>query len=165
MTATRCSGARYCAQATRFILPVAMVIGVFIFLRGHNLPGGGFIAGLVFAIATVMQYMASGLAWTETRQRIDHHALIAMGALVAAAAGVGSWLFGAPFLASSFTYVHLWPLEEFELATAAIFDLGVFLCVLGAVMLALNSLSRLARRAGETASADPYSVDRPEGGN
>jgi multicomponent K+:H+ antiporter subunit A len=152
-------------MATRFILPVAMMIGVFIFLRGHNLPGGGFVAGLVFAIATVMQYMASGLAWTETRQRIDHHALIALGALTAAAAGVGSWLFGAPFLASSFTYVNLWPLEEFELATAAIFDLGVFLCVLGAVLLALNSLSRLARRAGETVSADPYSVDRPEGGN
>lgn len=152
-------------MATRFILPVALMIGVFIFLRGHNLPGGGFIAGLVVAIATVMQYMASGLAWTEARQRIDHHALIAMGALVAAGAGVGSWLFGSPFLSSSFTYVNIWPLEEFELATAAIFDLGVFLCVLGAVMLALNSLSRLARRAGETVSADPYSVDRPEGGN
>jgi len=152
-------------MATRLLLPIALMIGVFIFLRGHNLPGGGFVAGLVVAIATVMQYMASGLAWTEARQRIDHHALIAMGALVAAAAGVGSWLFGAPFLASSYTYVNLWPLEEFELATAAIFDLGVFLCVLGAVLLALNSLSRMARRAGETVSADPYSVDRPEGGN
>jgi multicomponent K+:H+ antiporter subunit A len=97
---------------------------------------------------------------------IDHHALIGWGALVAAAGGVGSWLFGAPFLASGFEYVNLWPLEQFELATAAIFDLGVFLCVLGAVLLALNSLSRMARRAGETVSADPYaSVDRPEGGN
>jgi multicomponent K+:H+ antiporter subunit A len=151
-------------MATRFILPVAIMIGVFIFLRGHNLPGGGFVAGLVVAIATVMQYMASGLAWTEERQRIAHHALIAAGVLVAAGAGVGSWLFGAPFLSSSFTYVNIWPLEQFELATAAIFDLGVFLCVLGAVLLALNSLSRLARRAGETVSADPYSVDRPEGG-
>jgi multicomponent K+:H+ antiporter subunit A len=109
--------------------------------------------------------MASGLGWTEARQRIEYHALIAAGVLVAAAAGVGSWLFGAPFLSSSYTYVNLWPLEEFELATAAIFDLGVFLCVLGAVLLALNSLSRMARRAGETVSADPYSVDRPEGGN
>ena len=152
-------------MATRFLLPVAMMIGVFIFLRGHNLPGGGFIAGLVFAIATVMQYMASGLGWTEARQRIEFHVLIGAGVLVAAGAGVGSWLFGANFLSSSYTYVHIWPLEEFELATAAIFDLGVFLCVLGAVLLALKSLSRLARRAGETVSVDPYSVDRPEGGN
>ena len=151
-------------MATRFLLPVAMMIGVFLYFRGHNLPGGGFVAGLVFAIATVMQYMASGLGWTEARQRIEHHALIAAGVLVAAAAGVGSWLFGSPFLSSSYTYVNIWPLEQFELATAAIFDLGVFLCVLGAVLLALNSLSRMARRAGETVSADPYSVDRPEGG-
>jgi len=150
-------------MATRFLLPVAMMIGVFLYFRGHNLPGGGFVAGLVFAIATVMQYMASGLAWTEARQRIDHHALIAAGVLTAAAAGVGSWVFGAPFLSSSYTYVHIWPLEEFELATAAIFDLGVFLCVLGAVLLALNSLSRIARRAGETTSDDPYSIDQPAG--
>ena len=152
-------------MATRFLLPFALMIGTFLYLRGHNLPGGGFVAGLVFAIAIVMQYMASGLAWTEARQRIDHHALIAAGILTAAAAGVESWLFGAPFLSSSYTYVTLWPLETFELATAAIFDLGVFLCVLGAVLLALNSLSRLARRAGETRSTDPYSIDPPaEGG-
>ena len=148
-------------MATRFLLPFALMIATFLYLRGHNLPGGGFVAGLVFAIAIVMQYMASGLAWTEARQRIDHHALIAAGVLVAAAAGVGSWLFGANFLSSSYTYVHLWPLEEFELATAAIFDLGVFLCVLGAVLLSLNSLSRLARRAGETPSEDPFSIDPP----
>ena len=149
-------------MATRFLLPVALMIGVFIYFRGHNLPGGGFVAGLVFAIAFVMQYMASGLSWTEARQRIDHHALIAAGVLTASAAGVGSWFFGAPFLSSSYTYVHLWPLEEFELATAAIFDLGVFLCVLGAVLLALNSLGRLAVRAGETSSNDPYSIDPDE---
>lgn len=150
-------------MATRFLLPLALMIGVYIYLRGHNLPGGGFVAGLVVAIAIVMQYMASGLAWTEARQRFDHHALIAAGVLTAAAAGVGSWVFGAPFLSSSYTYVDIWPLEEFELATAAIFDLGVFLCVLGAVLLALNSLSRIARRAGETTSADPYSIDPPTG--
>ncbi len=44
------------------------MVGVFIFLRGHNMPGGGFIAGLVVAIATVMQYMASGFGWTAARQ-------------------------------------------------------------------------------------------------
>jgi multicomponent K+:H+ antiporter subunit A len=91
--------------------------------------------------------------------------MIGAGVIIAAGAGVGSWLFGANFLSSSYTYVNIWPLEEFELATAAIFDLGVFLCVLGAVLLALKSLSRLARRAGETVNVGPYSVDRPEGGN
>ncbi len=135
--------------ATRLLLPMAMMVGVYIYLRGHNLPGGGFVAGLVFAIAFLMQYMASGYDWSHARQRYDHHVLIGLGVLVAALAGVGAWASGLPFLTSGYTYVHLEPLEEFELATAAIFDLGVFLCVLGAVLLALASLSRLALRTGE----------------
>ena len=145
--------------ATRLILPVALMVGVFIFLRGHNLPGGGFIAGLVVAIAFLMQYMASGFAWAEERQRIDHHALIASGLLLAAATGIGAWFNGRPFLTSDYGYVTLPPLETFELATAALFDAGVFLCVLGAVMLALASISRLAIRAGGTVNTRPFDID------
>jgi multicomponent K+:H+ antiporter subunit A len=145
--------------ATRFLLPVAMMVGVFIFLRGHNMPGGGFIAGLIFAIAFLMQYMASGFAWTQARQRADFHAIIAVGVLIAGAAGIGAWFNGMPFLTSAFAYVNLWPLEEFELATAAIFDLGVFLCVFGAVMLALASFTRLALRAGNTVNVEAFDID------
>ena len=50
---------------TRALLPLALTVGVFILLRGHNLPGGGFIAGLVIGVALIMQYMASGYAWAE----------------------------------------------------------------------------------------------------
>ena len=53
--------------ATRVLLPLALMVGVYIFLRGHNMPGGGFIAGLVVAIAFLMQYMASGFAWAQKR--------------------------------------------------------------------------------------------------
>jgi multicomponent K+:H+ antiporter subunit A len=141
---------------TRLLLPVAMMVGVFIYLRGHNQPGGGFVAGLVFAIAVLMQYMASGFAWADARQRIDYHALIAAGVLIAAGAGVGGWFNGVPFLTSDYGYVHLPPLEEFEVATAAIFDLGVFLCVLGAVMLALESLSRIAMQTGVRVNSRPF---------
>jgi multicomponent K+:H+ antiporter subunit A len=144
--------------ATRLILPVAMMVGVFIFLRGHNQPGGGFVAGLVMSIALLMQYMASGFAWTVARQKVDYHGLIASGVLIAAATGIGSWLAGKPFLTSAYGYVHAPPLEEFELATAAIFDLGVFLTVLGAVMLSLASLSRIAQRAGETVNEQPFEL-------
>lgn len=149
--------------ATRFILPFALVIAVFIFLRGHNQPGGGFVAGLIVSIAFVMQYLASGLGWTEARQRVAFHSLIGSGILIAGATGAGAWAFGLPFLTSDYGYIHLWPLEEFEWATAALFDLGVFLTVLGAVMLALNSLSRLAARAGERTARTPYDVDIGEG--
>ena len=150
--------------STRLLLPMAMMVGVYIYLRGHNLPGGGFVAGLVFAIAYLMQYMASGYGWSHARQRYDHHILIGWGVLIAVLSGVGAWAFGLPFLTSGFEYVNLWPLEEFELATAAIFDLGVFLCVLGAVLLALASLSRLALRTGETVNTRAFDIDPAEGG-
>ncbi|MDZ4093642.1 MAG: monovalent cation/H+ antiporter subunit A [Paracoccaceae bacterium] len=146
-------------MTTRMILPVAIMVGIFIFLRGHNMPGGGFIAGLIVAIALIMQYMASGFAWTAARKRIDYHGLIGLGVLLAATTGIGSWFTGRPFMTTAFGYVHPPGLDEFELATAAIFDLGVFLTVLGAVMLALSSLSRIAIRAGETVNTAPYETD------
>lgn len=149
--------------AARLMLPIALMVGVYIFLRGHNLPGGGFIAGLVVSIALVMQYIASGFAWTQARQRIDYHAVIGAGVLVAGACGIGAWFSGTPFLTSAFAYVNLPPLEQFELATAMIFDTGVFLCVVGAVMLALSSLSRLAIRAGETVNTKPFDIDPSAG--
>ncbi|MFZ1510881.1 MAG: monovalent cation/H+ antiporter subunit A [Tabrizicola sp.] len=146
---------------TRLLLPMAMMVGTFLYLRGHNLPGGGFVAGLVFAIAYLLQYFASGYDWSQARQRVDHHALIGCGVVVALLAGVGAWAFGLPFLTSGYTYVHLPPLEEVELATAAIFDLGVFLCVLGAVLLALASLSRLALKTGERPNTRAFDLEEP----
>lgn len=145
--------------ATRVLLPISLVVGLFIFLRGHNLPGGGFIAGLVVAIALLMQYMASGYAWAQDRQTIPYHALIGAGVVAAGVTGIGAWFNGKPFLTSAYGYVKLPFIEEFELATAMGFDLGVFLCVVGAVMLALNSLSRIARRAGETVNIKPMDID------
>ncbi|MFV0514173.1 MAG: monovalent cation/H+ antiporter subunit A [Jhaorihella sp.] len=133
---------------TRMMMPVALMVAAFIFFRGHNLPGGGFIAGLIAAIAVVMQYMASGFGWAAERQQFPYHGIIASGVLVAAVTGMGAWLAGEPFLTSAFGYVHLPGLEKFELATAALFDLGVFLAVVGAVLLALESFSRFAWQPG-----------------
>jgi multicomponent K+:H+ antiporter subunit A len=147
---------------TRVLMPIAIVVGLYIFLRGHNEPGGGFVAGLVIAIALLMQYMASGFAWTQERKRIEYHTMIGLGVVIAGLTGVGSWLSGSPFLTSAYTYVHLPPIEEFELATAMLFDLGVFLTVLGAVMLMLYSLSRIARFAGETVNVGPMDYDPGE---
>jgi multicomponent K+:H+ antiporter subunit A len=148
--------------ATRMMMPIAAMVGIYIFLRGHNEPGGGFVAGLIISIALLMQYMASGFAWTQARQRIEYHAMIGIGVVIAGLTGAGAWLAGKPFLTSAFGYVHLPPIEEFELATAALFDLGVFLTVLGAVMLMLYSLSRIARYAGETVNMEPMDYDPSE---
>jgi len=145
--------------ATRVALPISIMVGVFIFLRGHNEPGGGFIAGLVVAIAFLMQYMASGFGWAQARKRFDYHTLIGWGILIAGATGIGAWLAGRPFLTSAFGYFRIPPMEKFELATAMAFDLGVFLTVVGAVLLALYSLSRMAVRAGETINIEPMDLD------
>lgn len=144
---------------TRVIMPVVLMVGFYIFLRGHNEPGGGFIAGLIVAIGMLMQYMANGFAWTSERLRYPYHGVIGAGVLIAGLTGIGSWVFGKPFLTSDFTYVRIPPFGEFELATAALFDLGVFLAVVGAVMLSLESFSRLAQRASEPESDLPLRDD------
>ncbi|MEJ6403484.1 monovalent cation/H+ antiporter subunit A [Yoonia sp. 2307UL14-13] len=144
---------------TRVILPVVIMVGFYIFLRGHNEPGGGFIAGLVVSIGVVMQYMASGFNWTSDRLRYPYHGVIGAGVLIAGLTGIGSWFVAKPFLTSDFTYVRIPPFQEFELATAALFDLGVFLAVVGAVMLSLESFSRLARRAHVKDSEHPMDID------
>jgi len=144
---------------TRVIMPIVIMVGFYIFLRGHNEPGGGFIAGLVVSIAVVMQYMASGFSWTSARLHYPYHGVIGAGVLVAGLTGIGSWFFGKPFLTSDFTYVRIPPFEKFELATAALFDVGVFLAVVGAVMLSLESFSRLARRAHVAENEHPMDIN------
>ncbi|MFL5332302.1 MAG: monovalent cation/H+ antiporter subunit A [Geminicoccaceae bacterium] len=132
---------------TRALLPLALTVGVYILLRGHNMPGGGFVAGLVIGVALIMQYMASGYAWAEKQLRIDYHALIGLGVLLAGITGVGAWYGNLPFLTSGHDYFHLPLVGEVELATAMAFDFGVFLTVVGVVMLTLANLSRVGRKA------------------
>ena len=134
------------SQVTRFLLPLALMVAVYLFLRGHNAPGGGFIAGLVAAVALILQYMASGIAWTQQQWRLAFHPLIAFGVLIAAATGAGSLLLNHPFLTSTFGHVTLPVVGEFELASAMLFDLGVFLTVVGVIMLILANLGKLTRR-------------------
>jgi multicomponent K+:H+ antiporter subunit A len=139
------------ALISRLLLPLAAMVSVYLFLRGHNLPGGGFIAGLVLAIALMLQFVANGQAFVGQRLRSDFQPWIGWGLLIAGVAGIGSWAFGAPFLTSSYDY-PLWPLVgEVPLASASVFDLGVFLTVVGATLLALLSMARLSAAASEAA--------------
>jgi multicomponent K+:H+ antiporter subunit A len=140
------------AMLMRPLLPLAIAVSVYIFMRGHNLPGGGFIAGLVTAIALMLQYLAGGVAFAQARLRLDYVRVIGFGLAAAVATGLGSWLFGRPFLTSWHGYIHPPLLEKFELASAMAFDLGVYLVVVGAVMLALTELGLLGQR--ESARAE-----------
>jgi multicomponent K+:H+ antiporter subunit A len=133
--------------ASRIALPLTLTVGIYLFLRGHNQPGGGFIAALVVGIAFLLQYLAAGFDWSDRRRRFGEHQMIAWGVLLAMVTGLGAVAFGTPFLTSWFDYFSLPLIGKFELASAMLFDTGVFLTVLGAVMLALAQLSHIALRA------------------
>jgi multicomponent K+:H+ antiporter subunit A len=129
---------------TRLLLPLMLLVAVFIFLRGHNLPGGGFIAGLIAAVALIVQYLSNGIAWTQSRLTTDMHWVIGFGLLIATGTGIVSILIGFPFLTSTFTYLT-WPVVgKFEVASAIAFDIGVFLVVVGATVLSLVQLGKLS---------------------
>jgi multicomponent K+:H+ antiporter subunit A len=133
----------------RLVLPMALVATVYIFWRGHGLPGGGFIAGLVTAVALVLQYMAVG----QSRAEAVLHAgggrrftrWIGVGLAIAGATGAGAFLFGRPFLTSAHGHPVLPLLGEVPLATAALFDLGVYVTVVGATMLMLSVLGAASK--------------------
>ncbi|KJK20960.1 monovalent cation/H+ antiporter subunit A [Burkholderiaceae bacterium 16] len=128
------------AILARLMLPLTMLVAVFMLLRGHNLPGGGFIAALITAVVLLLQYVASGVLWTEARIALDYRALAGSGILAAGLTGLGSWAFGFPFLTTAFGHFHLPVLGEIELATAMLFDLGVYFTVVGTTMLIVSHL-------------------------
>lgn len=143
------------AALARLLLPLALLVSIYIFLRGHNAPGGGFIAGLITAVALILQYLTNGVAWTHQRLSSNMLPLIGAGLLIATLTGLGSLVFGYPFLTSSFTHVH-WPIiGDFELATAMLFDLGVYLVVVGATLLILIHLGLMHRATHPHAEPTP----------
>lgn len=131
---------------TRPLLPVALLVSIFLFLRGHNHPGGGFVGGLLISIALLLQYIASGGEWTRERIHLNYHGLVATGVGLATAVGLGGLVFASPFLSQTFWHLHLPWIGDLELATALLFDLGVYLTVVGAVMLILADLGQLGQR-------------------
>jgi multicomponent K+:H+ antiporter subunit A len=136
-------------MAARLVLPLALVLTAYIFWRGHNLPGGGFIAGLITAVALVLQYMALGQARAEALLRAGggrrYTRWIGSGLAVAGLTGVGAFAFGRPFLTSAFGHPVVPVLGELPLATAALFDLGVYLTVVGATLLTLSVLGHASK--------------------
>jgi len=139
----------------RPMLPLSILIGVFIFLRGHNQPGGGFVAGLVVSIALVLQYLANGSAWSGLRFEVNYRRMIAVGIIFAVGTGLVSLLFGELFLKSGHGHLHLPIIGDVELATAMAFDTGVFLAVVGAVMQQLTGLGAINRESFDTLEFTP----------
>jgi multicomponent K+:H+ antiporter subunit A len=130
----------------RPLLPLALVVSIYILLRGHNLPGGGFIAGLITGVALILQYVASGIEFANSRLRLDSVVVLAAGLALATGTGLASIYFDYPFLTSTHDHVRAPLVGDVELASAMIFDIGVYLVVVGSVLAILTECGALSRR-------------------
>jgi multicomponent Na+:H+ antiporter subunit B len=135
---------------TRVVVPVILVVAISLFLQGHTQPGGGFIGGVLTVAALVLIYVAYDLDYLEVGvldrdvdpsagiydQRIvtAYHRLFNFGLVVVLASGFAALLFGQPFLSQTFDYVHLPLFGEIELASALVFDVGIYCVVVGGLL-------------------------------
>jgi len=134
------------AVLVRLLLPLAALVSLFFLLRGHNLPGGGFVGGLIFATAIILQYVVGGVVWVESRQSIRPQRWIALGLLLAAGAALSAWWQGAPLMTAQVNTVALGRLGELHLSSVLFFDVGVYMLVIGATVLMLVALGHQSLR-------------------
>ena len=134
------------AVIMRLMFPAIGLLALYLLFRGHNLPGGGFVAGITLAVGVILQYMAGGTRSAEDRFRIRPLRWIGAGLLLAVATGAGAWLFAHPFLTSHTAKLDVPLLGELHLPSAFFFDLGVFALVVGATGLLLIALAHQSVR-------------------
>jgi multicomponent K+:H+ antiporter subunit A len=134
------------ALMMRLMFPVIGVVAVFLLLRGHDLPGGGFVAGVAMAAAFILQYMARGTTWVEARLHVMPVRWMGFGLLLAACTGAAACVLGYPFLTSYFAYAELPLVGRVPMASAFLFDLGVFALVVGATVLMLIAIAHQSLR-------------------
>lgn len=131
----------YLQTATKILVFMIMTFSIYVLFAGHNNPGGGFIGGLITASALVLLYIAFDLQTVQEVIPVDYKKLAATGVIVSVLTGVGSLVLDVPFLSQTFKYVELPFLGKTELTTAMIFDLGVYMCVVGTTMTIITSIS------------------------
>ena len=134
------------AVLVRLLLPFATLVAIYLFLRGHNEPGGGFVAGLVFSVALLLQYIISGTQWVEAHMPLFPRRWIGFGMLFAILTGLGSIMAGYPFMTSHTFHFSLPWIGEIHLASATFFDIGVFTLVVGSTLLILTALAHQSVR-------------------
>ncbi|WP_342549498.1 Na+/H+ antiporter subunit A [Paenibacillus sp. FSL P2-0089] len=121
---------------------IIITFSLYLFFAGHNQPGGGFIGALMAAAALVLIAIAFGTEFVEKVLPVDYRKLIAVGIMIAFLTGIGSFVFDAPFLTQAFGYFELPVMGKTELTTAMLFDLGVYLSVIGVTMNIIFTIGR-----------------------
>ena len=126
--------------ATRFLLPLLMLFSVFLLLRGHDEPGGGFVGGLIAAAAVALYAIAFDVSAARQLLRSDPQVLAASGLLLALTSGVWALAGGEPLLTGQWAMLRVPILGELHVGTPVLFDVGVYLVVVGTTLLVLLSL-------------------------
>lgn len=125
-------------SATRLLMPLLLLDSFFLLLRGHNAPGGGFVGGLVAASAFALYALAAGVEQTQKIFRFKPRLLIGVGLALALGSGAAGLVRGEGFLSAQWVVYKL-PLIQ-HLGTPIVFDVGVYLVVLGATLTILLTL-------------------------
>lgn len=126
--------------AARLLMPLLLLFAVFLMLRGHNQPGGGFVGGLVVAASFVLYSIAFGVDAARRALLVRTSTLLGIGLLVALVSGLPGVVLGQPFMTSMWTTVALGS-TELDVGTPLVFDIGVFLAVIGVVLTIVFTLA------------------------
>ena len=145
------------AVLVRLLLPIAVVVSFYLFMRGHNQPGGGFVAGLVMSVAFILQYMVAGTQWVEAQMSLRPLRWMGTGLLFATITGLGAMAVGYPFLTTHTWHFELPVLGDIHIASALFFDIGVYAVVVGSTLLILTAIAHQSVRGHKTAAL-PRSV-------
>lgn len=135
-------------QVTRMIFHITLLVSVYVSLRGHNAPGGGFAGGLIAGAAFVFRILAGGEMERPAVARLSPVRLIASGLLLAVGTAVAPLLAGNELLESSIFHVDVPVVGDVKLVTSAVFDIGVYLLVIGVVILVLTNLASRTHSGG-----------------
>ena len=135
------------AVLVRLLLPIALVVSFYLFMRGHNQPGGGFVAGLVMSVAFILQYMVAGTQWVEAQMSLRPMRWMGFGRFSATLTGLGALFAGYPFLTTHTWHFSLPLLGDIHIASALFFDVGVYAMVVGSTLLMLTALGHQSVRA------------------
>ncbi|NGP44039.1 Na(+)/H(+) antiporter subunit B [Bacillaceae bacterium SIJ1] len=125
-------------KVTAFLI---LSFSLYLFIAGHNATGGGFVGGLMTSAALVLLFVSYGYERASEVLPVDFKLFIPAGLLIAVLTGVGSFVFDQPFLSHTYGYIDLPFFGEYEWATALLFDLGVYLTVVGVTMTIILSIA------------------------
>jgi len=128
--------------AVRVLMPLLLLFAVFLLMRGHNQPGGGFVGGLVVSTSFILYSIAFGVGAARRALLVGPSTLLGVGLLVAFVSGLPGVVIGRPFMTALWTTVTLGS-TVLHVGTPLVFDIGVFLAVIGVVVTIVFTLAEV----------------------